>query len=97
MGTLVLGNAIWTSIFYLLILCVVFSGISEMLKTPANERKRRSVIGENDATKTPVGGLATSMVEPSVLNTPEEPGKVCVVVLFVSKQPKHDICSLRNH
>lgn len=50
------------------------SGISEMFKTPANERKRRSVISESDAMKTPVGGLGASVVEPSVLNTPEEPG-----------------------
>ncbi|XP_035853439.1 proliferation marker protein Ki-67 isoform X5 [Sander lucioperca] len=64
------------------------SGISEMLKTPANERKRRSVIGENDATKTPVGGLATSMVEPSVLNTPEEPGEMMVSPLSVSSTVK---------
>lgn len=41
-----------------------------MYKTPVNERKRRSVM------KTPVVVLGTSVVEPSVLNTPEEPGKV---------------------
>ncbi|XP_078134823.1 LOW QUALITY PROTEIN: proliferation marker protein Ki-67 [Sander vitreus] len=64
------------------------SGISEMLKTPVNERKRRSVIGENDATKTPVGGLATSTVEPSVLNTPEEPGEMMVSPLSVSSTVK---------
>lgn len=48
-----------------------------MFKTPVNERKRRSVISENSVLKTPVGGLGTSVVEPSVLNTPEEPGKMC--------------------
>ncbi|XP_039643305.1 proliferation marker protein Ki-67 isoform X1 [Perca fluviatilis] len=64
------------------------SGISEMLKTPLNERKGRSVIGENDATKTPVGGLATSVVEPSVLNTPEEPGEMMVSPLSVSSTVK---------
>lgn len=63
---------------YLLILCIAFSGISEMYKTPVNERKRRSVINESSAMDTPGGGLGTSVVEPSVLNTPEEPGKVCV-------------------
>lgn len=46
-----------------------------MFKTPVNERKRKSVI--SSATETPVGALATSVAEPSVLNTPEEPGKVC--------------------
>ncbi|XP_028423459.1 proliferation marker protein Ki-67 isoform X3 [Perca flavescens] len=64
------------------------SGISEMLKTPLNERKGRSVIGENDATKTPVGGLATSVVEPSVLNTPEETGEMMVSPLSVSSTVK---------
>lgn len=74
-------------------LCVVVSGLSEMFKTPANERKRRSVI--NSATKTPVGVSTTSVVEPSVLNTPEETGnaRVCSVV----REPKHDICSQREH
>lgn len=67
--------------------CVVVSGISEMFKTPANERKRRTVIDESSATKTPVGSLSTSVVEPSVLNTPEEIGKVCVCKL------KHKIFS----
>lgn len=50
-----------------------------MYKTPLNVRKRRSVISENNAMKTPAGALGTSVVEPSVLNTPEEPGKVSVI------------------
>lgn len=57
-----------------------------MFKTPVNERKRRSVINEDNATKTPVGALGTSVVEPSVLNTPEEPGKV---VLSKQTVPPH--------
>lgn len=45
-----------------------------MFKTPARtDRKRRS--GESSAMKTPKGSLETPLVEPSVLNTPEEPGK----------------------
>lgn len=46
-----------------------------MYKTPMNDRKRRSEM-VNSATKTPVGVLGISLVEPSVLTTPEEPGKV---------------------
>lgn len=46
-----------------------------MYKTPVTERKQRAVTTENSA-KTPVGELNKSVVEPSVLNTPEEPGKV---------------------
>lgn len=56
-------------------LCLAVSGISEMFKTPVNGRNRKSVISDN-ATKTPLGSLAMSVVEPSVLTTPEEPGKV---------------------
>ena len=56
----------------------VFSGISEMLKTPAADKKKRSVINENNAPKTPV---RASVVEPSVLNTPEESGTVCAVCI----------------
>lgn len=50
-----------------------------MYKTPVNVRKRRSVINGNSAMKTPAGALGTSLVEPSALNTPEEPGKVSVI------------------
>lgn len=60
---------------YFVCVCVCVLGISEMYKTPVIERKRRSAI-DSSAMKTPVGGLGTSVVEPSVLNTPEEPGKV---------------------
>ncbi|XP_037610880.1 proliferation marker protein Ki-67 isoform X2 [Sebastes umbrosus] len=61
------------------------TGISEMLKTPVNPRKGRSVINENNAAKTPAG---TSVVEPSVLNTPEEPGEMMVSPLSVSSAVK---------
>ncbi|KAM7381874.1 hypothetical protein PAMA_012635 [Pampus argenteus] len=64
------------------------TGISDMFKTPANERKRRSVINENSATKTPVGGLTASVVEPSVLNTPEELGEMIVSPLSVASSVK---------
>lgn len=60
-----------------------FTGISEMLKTPAV--KKRSVINENNALKTPVGA---SVVEPSVLNTPEESGEMMVSPLTVSSSVK---------
>ncbi|XP_074476943.1 proliferation marker protein Ki-67 isoform X2 [Sebastes fasciatus] len=61
------------------------TGISEMIKTPVNPRKGRSVINENNAAKTPAG---TSVVEPSVLNTPEEPGEMMVSPLSVSSTVK---------
>ncbi|KAG7226370.1 hypothetical protein INR49_013781 [Caranx melampygus] len=62
------------------------TGISEMFKTPANERRRKSVI--SSATETPVGVLATSVIEPSVLNTPEEPGEMMVSPLSVASAMK---------
>lgn len=46
-----------------------------MYKTPVPERKQRTVTAEYSA-KTPADDLNKSVVEPSVLNTPEEPGKV---------------------
>lgn len=45
-----------------------------MYKTPVT--KKRSVIDENSTVKTPAGDLGTSVVEPSVLITPEELGNV---------------------
>lgn len=56
--------------------CLQFPGISEMYKTPVAGRKQRPIAFETSATKTPVADLSKSVVEPSVLNTPEEPGKV---------------------
>nr|XP_046233151.1 proliferation marker protein Ki-67 isoform X6 [Scatophagus argus] len=60
------------------------TGISEMYKTPISERQKRSVISEDCAIKSSVGSLGTSMMEPSVLNTPEEPGEMVVSPLSVS-------------
>ncbi|XP_022599231.1 proliferation marker protein Ki-67 [Seriola dumerili] len=62
------------------------SGISEMFKTPVNERSRKSVIRDNSATETPMGVL--SVVDPSVLNTPEEPGEMMVSPLSVASTVK---------
>nr|XP_020461853.1 proliferation marker protein Ki-67-like isoform X2 [Monopterus albus] len=59
------------------------TGISEMFKTPLNEKKRRSIINDSSGTKTPAVGLGTSVGEPSVLNTPEEPGEMMVSPLSV--------------
>ncbi|XP_056285501.1 proliferation marker protein Ki-67 isoform X2 [Pseudoliparis swirei] len=56
------------------------TGISEMLKPPGNEM--------NKAPKTQVGGLSTSVAEPSVLNTPEESGEMMVSPLTVSSTMK---------
>lgn len=63
----------------LFVLHIVFSGIAEMYKTPVT-KKRRSVINENSTVKSPTGDLGTSVVEPSVLNTPEELGNVTAPV-----------------
>lgn len=55
------------------------------------ERKQRAVTTENIA-KTPVGDLNKSVVEPSVLNTPEEPGKVfSVSTLLTFKYSEHTV------
>uniref|UniRef100_A0AAQ6INL7 FHA domain-containing protein n=1 Tax=Anabas testudineus TaxID=64144 RepID=A0AAQ6INL7_ANATE len=55
---------------------------NQMFKTPANERRRRS------ATRTPVESLGTSVIEPSVLTTPEEPGEMIVSPLSVASTVK---------
>ncbi|KAM4524806.1 proliferation marker protein Ki-67 isoform 2-T3 [Odontesthes bonariensis] len=65
------------------------TGISEMFKTPANERRRgRSFISEGSATQTPAGGQGSCVIEPSVLNTPEEPGEMMVSPLSVASTVK---------
>ncbi|KAM9716947.1 proliferation marker protein Ki-67 isoform 2-T2 [Menidia menidia] len=64
------------------------SGISEMFKTPANERKRRSLISESSSAKTPVSSQSTSVMEPSVLNTPEEPDEMMVSPLSAASTVK---------
>ncbi|CAJ1080802.1 proliferation marker protein Ki-67 isoform X2 [Xyrichtys novacula] len=65
------------------------SGVSEMFKTPAHERKTRSLISESSAMKTPMRDLETPLVEPSVLSTPEEPGEMMVSPLSVSSTVKN--------
>ncbi|KAF7661158.1 hypothetical protein LDENG_00267370 [Lucifuga dentata] len=60
------------------------TGISEMFKTPVNER-RKSV--KNDQSATPLGGPA-SAIEASVLNTPEEPDEMMVSPLNVASAVK---------
>ncbi|XP_030611789.1 proliferation marker protein Ki-67 [Archocentrus centrarchus] len=64
------------------------TGISEMFKTPVNERKQKSLFNDSSATKTPAGGQSTSVIEPSVLNTPEEPGEMVVSPLSVTSAVK---------
>ncbi|PWA28382.1 hypothetical protein CCH79_00016396 [Gambusia affinis] len=62
------------------------TGLSEMFKTPVNEKRRRSLVSESSAKKTPIA--TSSMVEPSVLNTPEEPDEMMVSPLSVASTVK---------
>ncbi|KAK5607853.1 hypothetical protein CRENBAI_010112 [Crenichthys baileyi] len=61
------------------------TGLSEMFKTPINERRRRSLVNVSSAKKTPP---RASVVEPSVLNTPEEPDEMMVSPLTVASSVK---------
>lgn len=62
-----------------------------MYQTPVPERKQRAVTTEYSA-KTPVDDLNKSVVEPSVLNTPEEPGKVfSVSIRLLFKCSEHTV------
>lgn len=70
------------SMLNLLVLHIVFSGIAEMYVTPVT-KKKRSVINESSTVKTPAGDLGTSVVEPSVLNTPEELGNVTATITLL--------------
>ncbi|XP_036936733.1 proliferation marker protein Ki-67 isoform X2 [Acanthopagrus latus] len=72
------------------------TGISEMYKTPVNVRKRRSVISGNSAMKTPAGALGTSVVEPSVLNTPEEPDEMMVSPMSTVKDGMYNSEAVRR-
>ncbi|XP_030256711.1 proliferation marker protein Ki-67 isoform X3 [Sparus aurata] len=72
------------------------TGLSEMYKTPLNVRKRRSVISENNAMKTPAGALGTSVVEPSVLNTPEEPDEMMVSPMSTVKDGMYNSEAVRR-
>ncbi|XP_032430337.1 proliferation marker protein Ki-67 isoform X3 [Xiphophorus hellerii] len=62
------------------------TGLSEMFKTPVNEKRRRSLVSESSAKKTPIA--TSSMVEPSVLNTPEEPDEMMVSPLSLASTVK---------
>ncbi|RVE59451.1 hypothetical protein OJAV_G00188580 [Oryzias javanicus] len=64
------------------------TGISEMFKTPVAEKKRRSLINnDQEVMKTPGGGLSASVME-SVLSTPEESGEMIVSPLSVASGVK---------
>uniref|UniRef100_A0A4W5Q1D0 Marker of proliferation Ki-67 n=1 Tax=Hucho hucho TaxID=62062 RepID=A0A4W5Q1D0_9TELE len=59
------------------------SGIADIFKTPA--RQRKSVVNVQSALKTPLRAQSsTSMIESSVINTPEETGEMVVSPLVVS-------------
>uniref|UniRef100_A0A3B5MJC1 FHA domain-containing protein n=1 Tax=Xiphophorus couchianus TaxID=32473 RepID=A0A3B5MJC1_9TELE len=62
------------------------TGLSEMFKTPVNEKRRRSLVSESSAKKTPIA--TSSIVEPSVLNTPEEPDEMMVSPLSLASTVK---------
>uniref|UniRef100_A0A3Q2CG80 Marker of proliferation Ki-67 n=1 Tax=Cyprinodon variegatus TaxID=28743 RepID=A0A3Q2CG80_CYPVA len=61
------------------------TGLPEMFKTPINERRRRSLVSNRSAKKTPA---RSSMMEPSVLKTPEEPDEMMVSPLSVASTVK---------
>ncbi|XP_033841059.1 proliferation marker protein Ki-67 [Periophthalmus magnuspinnatus] len=52
------------------------TGISDMFKTPKNEKRQSTKI--MSATRTPLADVNQSQMEPSVLNTPEETGEMVV-------------------
>ncbi|XP_077407694.1 proliferation marker protein Ki-67 isoform X2 [Vanacampus margaritifer] len=64
------------------------SGISEMFKTPSKEGKRRSEIKRSSASKTPLVVNEPPVLDPSVLNTPEEPGEMAVSPLTLASTIK---------
>ncbi|KAM9424996.1 proliferation marker protein Ki-67 isoform 2-T2 [Pholidichthys leucotaenia] len=64
------------------------SGVSEMFKTPATQRKRKLVIGENSSTKPPAGAQGAFVMEPSMLSTPEGPDEMVVSPLSVASTQK---------
>ncbi|XP_062234580.1 proliferation marker protein Ki-67 isoform X3 [Platichthys flesus] len=63
------------------------TGISQMYKTPVNEKKTRSGINKR-VDVTPVAVLGTTVVEPSILNTPEGPGEMVVSPLNLASTVK---------
>ncbi|XP_019736850.1 proliferation marker protein Ki-67 isoform X3 [Hippocampus comes] len=64
------------------------SGISEMFKTPSKEGRRRSEHRRGSSAKTPLVVNEPSVVDPSVLNTPEEPGEMAVSPLSLASTVK---------
>ncbi|XP_034049390.1 LOW QUALITY PROTEIN: proliferation marker protein Ki-67 [Thalassophryne amazonica] len=67
------------------------TGLAEMFKTPINKQTRNSSINDASPSKTPQGNLVSSTVEPSLLNTPEEPGEMVVSPLSVASAVKSRI------
>ncbi|XP_061666682.1 proliferation marker protein Ki-67 [Syngnathoides biaculeatus] len=63
------------------------SGITEMFKTPVKEAERRSEANKS-TTKGPLLVNEPSVLEPSVLNTPEEPGEMVVSPLTLASTRK---------
>ncbi|XP_057681521.1 proliferation marker protein Ki-67 [Corythoichthys intestinalis] len=64
------------------------SGISEMFKTPLKEDKKKMETNNSDVTKTPLAVNEPSVLEPSVLNTPEETGEMVVSPLTLASTGK---------
>uniref|UniRef100_A0A8C6WF01 PP1-binding domain-containing protein n=1 Tax=Neogobius melanostomus TaxID=47308 RepID=A0A8C6WF01_9GOBI len=60
------------------------TGLTEMFKTPKNEKRRSA----KTASKTPQTDLSKSLLEPSVLNTPEETGEMVVSPMSVASTVK---------
>lgn len=52
----------------------VISGIAEIFTTPVSKKQRKSVTNES-AVKTPQRAQSTSLIEASVMDTPEETGE----------------------
>ncbi|XP_072312207.1 proliferation marker protein Ki-67 [Eucyclogobius newberryi] len=63
------------------------TGISDMFKTPKNEKRRSTKIARS-ATRTPLANIDKSQVDPSVLNTPEETGEMVVSPMSVASTIK---------
>ncbi|XP_020779861.1 proliferation marker protein Ki-67 [Boleophthalmus pectinirostris] len=62
------------------------TGISDMFKTPKNEKRQSTKI--TSATRTPLTDVNKSQIEPSVLNTPEETGEMVVSPMSVASTVK---------
>ncbi|XP_061562524.1 proliferation marker protein Ki-67 [Phycodurus eques] len=64
------------------------SGISEMFRTPLKEVARKLETNSSSTTKTPLLVNEPAVLEPSVLNTPEEPGEMVVSPLTLASTAK---------